>query len=253
VSRNSAKERVGGGARAAIAVTGTDTGVGKTVVAAALAAALVRLGVSVGVLKPVETGVLGTMPAPDASLLRDAAGAPDPLSVVCPYSFEEPLAPMVAAERAGRRIDLAALDAAFTRVSSDREVVIVEGAGGLLVPITDSVSYEELFRRWGLDLVIVAANRLGALNHTCLTVRAAETAGIRVAGVVLNAANQESSSAAQTNISTLPRLLPGRRVMSFPYLADAHHIPALAEAAMANQLLSLLPSPALLPLSLSAR
>jgi dethiobiotin synthetase len=233
--------------RAAVAITGTDTGVGKTVIAAALTAALVRGGSRVGVLKPVETGVPRASAAPDASLLREAAGAIDPLSVVCPYSFEEPLAPLVAAERAGRRIDLPALDAAFTRISSGRDVVVVEGAGGLLVPITEASSYETLFRRWDLDLVIVAANRLGALNHILLTVRAAEAAGIRVAGVVLNTVDPESTSTTLTNLAVLPRLLGGHRIVAFPYVANTHHIPALADAAFSCQLVSLLPNRVPLP------
>jgi dethiobiotin synthetase len=226
---------------AAIAITGTDTAVGKTTVAAALAARLTRDGRRVGVFKPVETGVTpGTLPR-DATLLREAAGAVDPLESVCPYWFDEPLAPLIAAERAHRPIDLSTLDTAFGRAAADREAVIVEGAGGLLAPISETLAYDGLFRRWNLNLVIVAANRLGVLNHTLLTVRAAEAAGIRVAAVVLNTITTELGTAERTNAAVLERLLPGHRLISFPYVVNPRHIPSLAEAARSCDLQSVLP------------
>jgi dethiobiotin synthetase len=229
--------------RAAVGITGTDTAVGKTTVAAALTARLVRDGRRVGVYKPLETGVApGTLPR-DAALLREAAGGADPLESICPYWFEEPLAPLVAAERANRPIDLVKLDAAFAHAGADRDAVVVEGAGGLLVPITETLLYDGLFRRWGLDLVVVAANRLGVLNHTLLTVRAAEAAGIRVAGVVLNTIDAGPGVAERTNAAVLRRLLPGHRVIAFPYVANPRHIPSLAEAARSCDLPSLLSLP----------
>jgi dethiobiotin synthetase len=225
-------------------VTGTDTGVGKTLVAAAVAAALVRRGVRVGVLKPIETGVRsGNQPA-DAALLNAAAGGTQDLAIVCPFSFIEPLAPLVAAERAGRPIELVALDAAFARATSGCGATIVEGAGGLLVPIADGVTYATLFRRWQLELLVVAANRLGVLNHTVLTVQAAEAAGLRVRAVVLNSVTAGAPDlATSTNAAVLRRLLPNCPVVAFPYLADPHHIPALADAAESCGLLAELPLP----------
>ncbi len=228
----------------AIGITGTDTAVGKTTVAAALAARLTRDGRRVGVLKPIETGVAhGTTPR-DAALLREAAGAIDPLDAVCPYWFEEPLAPLVAAERANRAIDLGLLDAAFARVTTGRDLAIVEGAGGLLVPITEALLFDGLFQRWHLDLVVVAANRLGVLNHTLLTVRAAEAAGIRIAAIVLNTITAPADTAERTNAAVLQRLLPGHRVISFPYVVNSRHIPSLAEAARSCDLQSVVSLPA---------
>ena len=216
-------------------MTGTDTGVGKTLVAAAVAAALVRRGVRVGVLKPIETGVRsGNQPA-DAALLNAAAGGTQDL-----VGAE----PLVAAERAGRPIELVALDAAFARATSGCGATIVEGAGGLLVPIADGVTYATLFRRWQLELLVVAANRLGVLNHTVLTVQAAEAAGLRVRAVVLNSVTAGAPDlATSTNAAVLRRLLPNCPVVAFPYLADPHHIPALADAAESCGLLADLPLP----------
>jgi dethiobiotin synthetase len=227
----------------ALGVTGTDTGVGKTIVAAALAAALTRRRLRVGVLKPVETGVVPPAGPLDAAFLRAAAGEVDALSDVCPITFAEPLAPLVAAERAGRAVDLAVLDAAFARMTAGRDVTIVEGAGGLLVPITDTVAYDALFRRWRLQLLIVAGNRLGVLNHAALTVQAAEAAGLPIAGVVLNTMTDEAEGLAErTNAAVLRRMLPGHFVVTFPYLPNPRHIPALADAADACGMMALLPS-----------
>ncbi len=212
-----------------LGITGTDTGVGKTVVAAALIAGLRATGRRVAGMKPIETGVSG-VPA-DAALLRDAAGEADCLDDVCPAQFAEPLAPLVAAARAHEPVKLPRLDAAFDRLARGRDAIVVEGAGGLLVPITEQLAYDGLFRRWELDLIVVAANRLGALNHTVLTLRAAWQAGLRVRAVVLNSMCPAAESlAACTNLDTLRALLPGSMVVTFPYVKPPHNPAALAPA-----------------------
>jgi dethiobiotin synthetase len=203
-----------------LGVTGTDTGVGKTVIAVALVALLRRRGLRVAAMKPVETGVLAGAPT-DAARLRGAAGGGDRPGDVSPVTYSEPLAPLVAAERAGRLVDLEALDAAFGRLTVQRDAVVVEGAGGLLVPLTERVSYAELFARWRLGLVVVAANRLGAINHVLLTVHAARAAELEIRGVVLNRTTSATpDAAAQTNAATLAQLLPDIPVVSWPWLTD---------------------------------
>lgn len=203
-----------------LGVTGTDTGVGKTVVTVALVALLRRRGLRVAAMKPVETGVLPGAPS-DGARLRAAAGGDDGPADVCPVTYAEPLAPLVAARRAGRPVDLEALAAAFARLAAQRDAIVVEGAGGLLVPLTEQVSYAELFARWRLGLVVVAANRLGAINHVLLTVHAARAAELRIRAVVLNAVTAEvPDTAAQTNAATLAQLLPDIPVLSWPWLTD---------------------------------
>ncbi len=172
-----------------IFVTGTDTGVGKTVVAAGIAAALARRGVDVGVMKPVASGGRrrGTRcVSEDAELLRRAAGVRDPLDLVNPVCLRPPLAPSVAARVSGVPIDLRRVWKAYRTLSATHDCVIVEGVGGLLVPIRDCYPVARLVRRMGLPLVIVARPTLGTINHTALTVLAARTYGLAVRGLVIN-------------------------------------------------------------------
>lgn len=207
-----------------LAVTGTDTGVGKTMVACALVTALRTAGLRVGVMKPVETGVDARSVNTDAERLRRASGTLHLSDDVCPVTYAEPLAPLVAAERAGRPVDLARLDAARVRVEVGAGALVVEGAGGLLVPFARRVSGEivdfaALAHRWNLGLVVVAANRLGAVNHTLLTVREAERRGLTVRAVVLNSVQPGPADlAAATNVGLLRDLLASVPVLVFPFV-----------------------------------
>jgi dethiobiotin synthetase len=170
-------------------VTGTDTGVGKTRVACALAAAWRRDGRRVAVLKPIETGCAenhdGRLIAADAARLAAAAGILES-ALVCPNRYAAPAAPAVAAELAGRPVDLDAIDAAAAALSADADVLLTEGAGGLLVPIDRSSTMADLAARLGARLVIVARASLGTINHTLLTVEAARRRDLPIAGVILN-------------------------------------------------------------------
>jgi dethiobiotin synthetase len=215
-----------------IGVTGTDTGVGKTVVTAAIVALLRRRGVDVAAMKPAETGREPDDATSDAALLRAAAGGVDAIGAVRPVLLPEPLAPWIAAERAGTPVDVDALGAAFQGLCAGRGAVVVEGAGGLLVPLTREVAFDELFRRWGLDVVIVAGNRLGVLNHALLTLRACRAAGLRVRGIVLNAMSADGGGVAEaTNLRALADLAAPVPVLAFPWIADPTDFAALADAA----------------------
>lgn len=222
-------------------ITGTDTGIGKTTVACAVAAALHSRGHRVGVIKPAETGCSvgadGALIAADAECLRYFAGRDDPLTEVCPYRFREPLAPAIAARRAGVPLELADVAQALNRVSAD--VLLVEGAGGLLVPLAGSATFADLARDCRLRLVVVVGNRLGALNHAQLTMRWAERAGLAVTGYVVNTLRAEMDLAAQTNLEALAELL-GPPLGVFPWVgtvartaADRARLAAVAERAIA--------------------
>ncbi|HEY0930907.1 MAG TPA: dethiobiotin synthase [Gemmatimonas sp.] len=240
-----------------LGITGTDTGVGKTVVACALAARARQLGLAVAVMKPVESGIdarpsTGHAPAPrsDAERLMLAAGTTDAIELVRPYVYTEPVAPMVAAAREGRPVQLEHLDTCRTSLERGRELLVVEGAGGLLVPLDAHTSYLDLFRRWDAEVVVVAGNRLGVLNHTLLTVQALERAGVTVRGVVLSALTPPSSPAGTvpdtdearaTNFAALGQLLPRVPLFQFPWVAQVEDSEALADAAATSGLDPLLP------------
>jgi len=183
-------------------VTGTDTGVGKTLVACALVRALRGRGRRVGVLKPVETGVGPEGPL-DALALREAAGSRQAITAICPQAFALPAAPSVAAEAEGRRVDLAALDAAFEAQRARHDLLVVEGAGGLLVPLTPEQCMADLAARWQLPLVLVARAALGTINHTRLSLEAAASRGLRVAGLVISHPEGELSPADAANLRVL--------------------------------------------------
>lgn len=208
----------------AFLVTGTDTGIGKTTVASGVAAALTRRGWDVGVVKPVETGcaqAAGSLVPADALRLRWAAGREaEPLGHICPFRLREPLAPAVAARREGMRLELGDLVEAVRKVTAGGELTIVEGAGGLLVPLAGEASFADLARACGLPLLIVVGNRLGAINHARLTVDCARQAGLQVIGYVMNTLGPESSLAAQTNMEVLAELF-GPSLGVFPFLPPA--------------------------------
>ena len=185
-------------------ITGTDTGVGKTFVACALAAALRARGPRVGVMKPVETGVVRE--PEDAVALRAAAGDPAPLDDVCPYRLRAPLAPPVAARLEGVTIDVERLIALVQRRAREVDVLLVEGAGGLLVPVVGSVTWAEIAARLALPLLIVAANRLGTVNHCALTARVAAAAGLVARGFVLSQPAATTDESAATNADTIATL-----------------------------------------------
>jgi dethiobiotin synthetase len=210
-----------------IFVTGTDTGVGKTLVACALVRALRARGCDVGVMKPAETGVGPAGPL-DALALREAAGSEDPLDDVCPVQLALPAAPTVAAEHAGTEVDLGAIRAAWRRVRARHDFVVVEGAGGLLVPLAKDFTMADLAAELGLPVAVVARAALGTINHTLLTLEAAERRGLAVVGVVISHASGSLSDADARNLSALRRALGPRCVGEIPPLAPGARPPGRA-------------------------
>jgi dethiobiotin synthetase len=202
-------------------VTGTDTGVGKTVVTAAIVAALRARGSAVRVLKPIITG-LDETPRPDwphdHELLAAIAGAaPEEVAIV---TYGPAVSPHLAGELSGRPVDPGALRAAIQAASGGGEVLIVEGVGGLLVPLSDRYSVRDLARDVALPLILVARPGLGTINHTLLTLEAARAEGLPVAGVVLTPWPEAPSAVELSNRRTIERLgdVP---VATLPYIGRA--------------------------------
>jgi dethiobiotin synthetase len=202
----------------ALFVTGTDTGVGKTFVACVLARAWRAGGRRVGVVKPVETGVEDE--PEDARTLARAADDRSPLDDVCPYRLRAPLAPSVAAPLEGVVIDVDRIAALIERRAREVDVLIVEGAGGLLVPIVGTVTYLDLAVRLRLPVLLVAANRLGTVNHCALTARVAASAGLLVHGFVLSQPTATTDVSAATNAETIARLTGLRCFGVLAHVAD---------------------------------
>jgi dethiobiotin synthetase len=189
-----------------IFITGTDTGVGKTVFACGLAAYLRELGYRVGVMKPTETGCEardGKLHPDDAVHLKNASGCAEPIEKICPYRLPEPLAPSIAAERAGVKIDIDHLLSTYGEISERHDIVLVEGAGGLMVPILPSYTYADLARVMKLPTIVVAANKLGVINHLLLTLEHAHCKGLTTIGYMLNRLSGAFSLAADTNREVL--------------------------------------------------
>lgn len=207
-------------------VVGTDTGVGKTLVAAGIARALARSGRRVGVLKPVATGAERTGDAwrcEDAEHLTAAAGVRPPLQKVVPLLFHEPLAPPVAARRAGLPLRhtrvVQAVGEALRWWGERADVMVVEGVGGLLCPLAEGTTVVDLAASLDLPLVIVARRGLGTLNHALMTVEAAHNRAIRIAGLVLNTPTPGDDGPAETTLAAeLARRLPGVAILTeLPY------------------------------------
>jgi dethiobiotin synthetase len=194
-----------------VLISGTDTDVGKTYVTALIARELVSAGVRLGVYKPACSGADvtdGQERWADLETLSQASGIAD-LDRICPQRFAAPLAPPIAAREAGRSVDWDVVQTGLTRWESDADFVLVEGVGGLLCPLTDSHSMADFAIWTGLPVIIVARLGLGTINHTLLTLEAAERRGLCVEGVILNDVdNQAETPAAVTNVSELRRLSP---------------------------------------------
>lgn len=205
-----------------IFITGTDTGVGKTIVASVLARLLLNKGFNVGVMKPVTTGcsqVDGHLVSADAELLAWSAGI-TVTSEVAPYLFREPIAPSAAAELEHSRIEFSRILAAYHRLSEEHDFVIVEGAGGLMVPLTGGLLVADLVKLLALPLLVVTRPDLGTVNHTLLTCFAARVLGCVVKGTILNNYPQNPALAE----STAPHLIDS--LSGVPLLA---RLPAISE------------------------
>lgn len=197
-------------------ITGTDTGVGKTFVACALARGLRAAGIDVGVMKPIETGVTPAGPE-DARALQNAAGVEDPLELICPARFALPASPEAAARAEARSVSRADLRKAFEFLARRHEFMLVEGAGGLLVPIDPQNDMADLARELDLPILVVARAQLGTVNHTRLTLEVAEARGLGVFGVVISHSSADETEGDRRNLDGLRERLGERLLLELAY------------------------------------
>jgi dethiobiotin synthetase len=222
-------------------VIGTDTGTGKTTISVALVRAFTARGRRVAVMKPCETG-----DGDDAARLAAATGRPLDMKLVNPYRFPLPAAPEIAARRASARIELGVLQTAYDTLVRDAQITLVEGAGGLLVPLSGGVTIADLAQRFDLPVLLVARTQLGTINHSLLSAEVARRRGLRVLGVVFSRVKRTVGPEEKETVSAIVRF---GELLSFgvlPWLpagvrADGAKLAAQAERHLAiDRLLSLI-------------
>ena len=200
-------------------VTGTDTGVGKTLVSAALIHSLRDRGLRVSGMKPVASGCIETINGrrnDDADRLIDASNVSAEYDLICPYRFLPPIAPHIAARQAGIVISTDYIVECYQRLESSCDAVVVEGAGGWRVPLDDEKSMSDLARELGLPVVIVVGARLGCINHALLTAESILASGLSVAGWVFNQIDPDMQQTATVK-ETLQDRMPGCLIADIPW------------------------------------
>ncbi len=200
-------------------ITSTDTGVGKTIIASAIARSLYLKGMRVAVLKPVASGCTHEregLVSEDAELLAANSETSHPLDLICPNRYAEPLAPSIAAKRAGIPMDWSAVARSIDIMSTNSDFMILEGVGGALVPLDQNYSVRDLMVQLSAPAVIVARPSLGTINHTLLTIESLRSAGVKIAGIVINRYPTDLVGLAE---ETSPREI--ERISKVPMLAIA--------------------------------
>jgi dethiobiotin synthetase len=221
-----------------IFVTGTDTGVGKTLVSVSFVEALVRHGLRVAVMKPIASGSEQTSAGlrnADALALAKVSNVAAPYAAINPYCFEPAISPHIAAEEAGIDVDISLIRDRFQALASSADFIVVEGAGGWYVPIGPTGTaaalpkpapeapkmMADLPKSLGIPVLLVVGLRLGCLNHALLTRRAIEASGAELAGWVANQIDPTLERGAQ-NLASLERMLGSAPLAVFPFALHAH-------------------------------
>lgn len=217
-----------------ILITGTDTGVGKTFVAAGLIKAMKLKGLDVCPMKPVEAGCRtrkGKLVPADTVALMKAAGIDEPVDLINPYRFKYPLAPAVAAEIEGVTINKQKIFSAYHELSKKYDLTIVEGAGGIMVPVFKKYLIIDFAKALNLCTIIISRPGLGTINHTLLTIEAAKNRGVKVLGVIINYAEKAKKGISERTNPEVIEKLGGVPVLGIvPYSIKQKPIPDVFEA-----------------------
>lgn len=205
-------------------ITGTDTGVGKTVVTGAIIKALQARKIRTAAMKPIETGCMVKdnllFPA-DGMFLKKTALMDEAISQITPYCFETPAAPFVASRLEKKDIDIGVIRTCFDLLMDRYGKVIVEGLGGIMAPIKKDYFVSDLIKELALPVIVVCRPAMGTINHTLLTVNHALKEGMVVAGIIINFSRpEENTIAEQTNRSVIEQLSPVAILGTLPYLED---------------------------------
>jgi len=221
----------------AVLITSTGLGVGKSFITTGLAVLLRERGLDVGVMKPIEIGwpaEAGEWPA-DAEQLRDAAGSDDPLEDICPYIYEEFIAPQLAADHARRPIELDVIKASLKRLRKRHDIVLIEGVGGLAVPIDDGIDLATMAAECGASVLIVTCAHVGTLNTTFLTVHYARSRKLEVLGAIANRLDMTlEDPTVPTNAKMIQRMCDIPVFGVVPFSPEADGIEGVAEVCRSN-------------------
>jgi dethiobiotin synthetase len=221
--------RKGARRSAGVFVTGTDTAVGKTLVTAALALALKRLGRTVSVMKPIETGFTpAKVERSDAARLRVVLESEETLGAICPYAFERPLAPLAAAQAERRVIDLRVIRQVYRLLGKRYDYIVVEGIGGVRVPIAPKTDVMDVIKALHLPAVVVGRAGLGGINHALLAIDALRRRKIPLVALVLNRTEPVRSAMMRLQEKTTLETL--RNQAGLPVLGPLPYEPGLARS-----------------------
>lgn len=202
-------------------ITGTDTGVGKTVISAALAFGLREKNVDVGVMKPIACGGVkrdGHFVSEDALVLKEIAGVDDHVRLVNPICFKTPIAPYPASLLENRKVDLKKVYLSYERLADKHDFLIVEGIGGILVPIKRNYFVIDLIKELDLPVIVVCRPNVGTINHTLLTVNALEAEGIKILCLVFNKTSLSVKDSSEKSNPDIINKLTGIPVVKFPFI-----------------------------------
>ncbi len=203
-------------------ITGSDTGVGKTVVTALIAMQLQQKGIDISVMKPVETGCTltnGALVPGDGTWLKEILDLSDSMEHIVPVRYELPLAPMVASEIEDRPVNIQKIMSSVEYMQARRDYLIIEGIGGLRVPIKEDFFVSDLILALSLPVVVVSRVSIGTINHTLLTLESAASMGIEVKGIILNHSDPPDNDIAEkTNPQIIARLCQTPVLGTIPYI-----------------------------------
>ncbi len=207
-------------------VTATNTGVGKTLVASALVKCLTQCGIDVGVMKPIETGVSqSTRAQSDGARLRKAAGTDDPFIEVSPYVFRLPVAPLSAARAEGKTVQMATILRTFRNLRQKHRFMVVEGVGGIYVPVSPALNLLDLICKMRLPAIVVGQSGLGGINHALLTLQALREQNVPVMALVLNQQRPVRTKIARAQEESTVDLL--RRLAGVPIVGPLLYTPTI--------------------------
>jgi dethiobiotin synthetase len=188
-------------------ITGVDTNVGKTLITAALGVALQRGGSRVGIMKPIETGIEQSDSDADGIRLKQILSVKDPSNVVTSYQFPDPLAPLAASRQANQTIDFDRIKNGYHELSKTYDLLLVEGAGGVMVPLTEHHMVRDLISFLELPCIVACKPTLGGVNHTLLTLEALRNHKIRILAVILNQTTPPTTDTEQLQVESTSQLI----------------------------------------------